>query len=62
MIGNQMNIREALLESKENGSAYSRGGMWIKWYPGWEYKLSLDDLISEDWEPIGITKPTKETE
>ncbi len=47
-----MNILEALELSKETGRQYSRlgGGGWIRYKEGFVYELSLDDLLSNEWQ------------
>lgn len=49
-----MNIREAMLASRETGRAVVRDGgtKWIRWVePEREcvYRLTADDLLAEDW-------------
>ncbi len=54
-----MTIVEALRESRATGKAYERGtctptsfGGWLKWDDAWEYKLSADDLVADDWQEV----------
>jgi hypothetical protein len=60
-----MNIREALLESKESGQQYMRVGSdgfsgWIRWFEPHTYELNAVDLVADDWVPAadGIEKLT----
>lgn len=55
-----MNIRDALLASKATCRAVTGGsGGWIRYYRqfrdgnGWAYKVSIKDLLAEDWELFG---------
>ena len=55
-----MNIGDALKKSKEEGGAFSRriGRAWIAWWSeDFEYRLTYDDLVANDWEPTGKTAP-----
>lgn len=55
-----MDVRAALLASKENGRSYSRARVlhgtrgWIRWDPekgeSFMYRLTYEDLVAEDWE------------
>ena len=48
-----LTISEALLRSKETGEFYTRpsSNFWLKWDPNWNYNLSAEDLIADDWMP-----------
>ncbi len=50
-----MTIIEALQESKANDNrAYIRetGVTWIRWQDAFTYKLTGEDLLATDWEPL----------
>lgn len=47
-----MNIFVALGWSKKTGKPITRGGGWVKYDPAGKYKLSAEDLLATDWEPI----------
>lgn len=54
-----MNIGDALRESRKTGRAFERGDSgpgwdgWIKYDAEHTYRLSAEDLMSDDWEPLG---------
>lgn len=52
-----MTITEAMRESRKTGQAYCRGGGWIRWHDPWTYELSGEDLVADDWEPLGQPPP-----
>lgn len=53
-----MNIKQALEFSKRTGRSVSRTGRdgwpgWVRYDEKWTYRLSVQDLMADDWEPIG---------
>lgn len=56
-----MNFIEAMKESQKTGLAFMRPGSgWFRYYPGWTYKLQLEDIFAEDYKLlVPATSPDK---